>query len=68
MSVFVIKQASIAWPSAWAVMLKKDAEKRLKTNSFKKSVISECTELFHIHKFEELLDTNVNLIGFNNGV
>ena len=41
---------------------------KLKTNSFKKSVISECTELFHIHRFEELLDTKVNLIGFNNGV
>lgn len=40
----------------------------LKTNSFKKSVISECAELFHVHKFDELLDTKVNLIGFENGV
>lgn len=41
---------------------------KLKTNSFKKSVISECSELFHVHKFEEKLDTKVNLIGFTNGV
>jgi P4 family phage/plasmid primase-like protien len=40
----------------------------LKTNSFKKSVIAECSELFHIHKFEELLDNKVHLIGFENGV
>ena len=41
---------------------------KLKTNSFKKSVISECAELFHIPKFEEKLDVKYNLVGFENGI
>ena len=41
---------------------------KLKTNSFKKSVISECSELFHVPKFEEKLDVKFNLVGFENGV
>jgi P4 family phage/plasmid primase-like protien len=41
---------------------------KLKTNSFKKSVISECSELFHVPKFEEMLDVKFNIIGFENGV
>jgi P4 family phage/plasmid primase-like protien len=41
---------------------------KLKTNSFKKSLIDECIEMFYNDEFEELLDTRVNLIGFENGV
>ena len=40
----------------------------LRTTSFKKNVIHECNELFHDSKFEDKLDTNVNLLGFENGV
>ncbi len=40
----------------------------LRTTSFKKNVIHECNELFHDSKFEEKLDTNVSLLGFENGV
>ena len=42
--------------------------KQLKRTSFKKSVVQECNELFHDHKFEERLDTNLSLIGFENGI
>ena len=36
----------------------------LKKTSFKKNLNSECIEMFHDAKFEEKLDTNVNLVGF----
>ena len=42
--------------------------KSLKRTSFKTNVIRECNELFHNPKFEEKLDTNLNLIGFENGI
>lgn len=42
--------------------------KSLKRTSFKKNIIQECNELFHNPKFEEKLDTNLNLIGFENGI
>jgi P4 family phage/plasmid primase-like protien len=40
----------------------------LKTTSFKKNVIHECNELFHDSKFEDKLDTNLTLLGFENGI
>ncbi len=40
----------------------------LKTTSKKNNIIKECSVLFYQEKFEDLLDSNVNLIGFKNGV
>ena len=41
---------------------------KLKITSFKKNVIQECKELFHDPKFEEKLNSNINLLGFENGI
>lgn len=41
---------------------------KLKVSNFKKCVLDECLELFYQGKFEEKLDTKINLIGFENGV
>lgn len=41
---------------------------QLKTKSFKDSVISECKTLFFDPEFEEKLDSNKDLIGFDNGI
>ena len=41
---------------------------KLKGNSFKKNILDEATEFFYKEDFEELLDTNTHLIGFENGV
>lgn len=40
----------------------------LKKTTFKRSLLEECGELFYDNEFEEKLDANVNLIGFENGV
>lgn len=40
----------------------------LKDHNFKKHVIQECVEFFYEEKFMEKLDSNPNLLGFNNGV
>ena len=41
---------------------------QLRKESFKNNVLSSCATLFHDGKFLEKLDSNVNLIGFENGV
>lgn len=41
---------------------------KLKGRPFKNSVYSECTEKFYIENFEEILDTNPNLMGCCNGL
>lgn len=41
---------------------------KLKTNNFKNSLMNECIEEFHNDEFEEKLDQNVNLLGFENGI
>ena len=40
----------------------------LKKTSFKKNIMEECSEFFYNKEFEEKLDSNVNLLGFDNGV
>jgi P4 family phage/plasmid primase-like protien len=41
---------------------------KLKQTSYKDNLMRECAELFYVEKFEERLDSNTNLIGFENGV
>lgn len=41
---------------------------KLKTTTFKKNLMVECNELFYVKKFEEQLDSQHHLIGFENGV
>jgi phage/plasmid-associated DNA primase len=40
----------------------------LKTTAKKNNILKECAEMFYYEKFEDQLDSNVNLIGFKNGV
>jgi P4 family phage/plasmid primase-like protien len=47
--------------------LDKIVEKLMNT-SFKKQLLEECSTLFYDPKFEEKLDSNIMLIGFENGV
>jgi hypothetical protein len=40
----------------------------LKNTAKKNNIIKECSVMFYYEKFEDKLDSNVNLIGFKNGV
>lgn len=41
---------------------------KLKNTAFKRSVLAECANLFYDPKFEEKLDSDRDLLGFDNGV
>ena len=41
---------------------------QLKKTHFKKNLVEECSELFHVEKFDDLLDSDMDLLGFENGV
>jgi len=41
---------------------------QLKRTNFKDNIIKECSELFYKERFEEVLDSNRDLLGFENGV
>ena len=45
-----------------------EAQKKLKTTAFKKNVMEECRLLFLDEELAVKLDTNKNLIAFNNGI
>lgn len=42
--------------------------KKLKTTSFKNSIMKDCAKKFYDPTFEGILDSNPDLIGFNNGI
>ena len=44
------------------------ANKKLEETSFKENIMKECRYFFKVDNFEEKLDSNTHLIGFNNGV
>lgn len=45
-----------------------DLALKLKVTSFKENVMKECSELFYQEKFEDKLNSDVDLVGFENGV
>ena len=45
-----------------------DMALKLKTSKYKDDVMKECAELFYVERFENRLDANVELLGFDNGV
>lgn len=45
-----------------------DTLKKLGTNAFKEGVLRECEQLFYDPEIEEKFDSNIDLLGFKNGV
>jgi P4 family phage/plasmid primase-like protien len=41
---------------------------KLRNCTFKENIMKECSELFYVSRFEEKLDSNTSLIGFENGI
>ena len=41
---------------------------KLMNNTFKNTLMDECRSLFYDSQFEQKLDSNINLIGFENGI
>ena len=41
---------------------------KLRNSCFKENIMKECSELFYVEKFEDKLDANTHIIGFQNGV
>jgi len=54
----------------WQIRSKKSFELvyKLKNQSYNSSVFTQCQELFYDEEFEDILDSNNNLLHFNNGV
>ena len=70
-SSFVLKQQDLDSDDPRTEDLEKDIKKcasvmtKLKQTSFKKNVLEECQELFYVEGFENMLDNNPYLIGFD---
>jgi P4 family phage/plasmid primase-like protien len=41
---------------------------KLKTSSYKESLMKECADMFYLRRFEDLLDSKCHLLGFEDGV
>jgi P4 family phage/plasmid primase-like protien len=66
----VVQQAREEMQKACAEQIKKltDLALKLKVTKFKDDVLKECAELFYHERFEDKLNSDVNLLGFENGV
>ena len=66
----VAQQAREEMQKACAEQIKKltDLALKLKVTKFKDDVLKECAELFYHERFEDKLNSDINLLGFENGV
>ena len=66
----VAQQAREEVQKACAEQIKKltDLSLKLKVTKFKDDVLKECAELFYHERFEDKLNADVNLLGFENGI
>ena len=73
-SNFMLKQQELDSDDPKSEDYEKDIKKcsgvmyKLKETSFKKNVLAECQELFYVEGFENYLDNNASIIGFENGI
>ena len=66
----VAQQQREEMQKACAEQIKKlsDLALKLKVTKFKDDVLKECAELFYHERFEDRLNSDINLLGFENGV